>query len=222
MNRYIYGLPYDFVQQNGFYLVIELGEDADERLSPLALNMLRSVTIPRLLPVRVEQWNMNRRLYYNISSKRMLSPLLNGKYLQKQDFTRLLMNIAHTLEDSKLYMLNEAHYLLHEEFMFIGKDPGDIYFTYLPFKTAGELPSLKDQLLGLFRTFSEKLGNAEDWGVTELIRLLEREEFHISELRAVFEHVSYRGKRFADPLRPAYGEHENRPAGREEIGRAHV
>lgn|GEM_PF-2902687 len=215
MNRFIYGLPYDFIQQNGFYLVIDLGEDDGERLSPLALNMLRSVTVPRLLPVRVEQWNLNRKLYYNIHSKRMLSPLLNGKHLQKQDFMRLLMNIVRTLEDSKLYMLNEAHYILHDEFMFIGKDPGDIYFTYLPLKTAEELPSLKDQLLGLFRAFSEKLENAEDWGIPEFLRLLEREEFHISELRAALEHVSFRGCRLADPQRPADGGQANRPAERE-------
>lgn len=190
MSQTIYGLTYDFVQQNGHYLVIEL-EEGSERLSSLALKMMKSTTIPRLLPLHVERWNLSCKLYYSLASRRMLGPALTGAAPERHEFYRMLYNIAAAVDDSRLYMLNDQRYILHEDLMFVGKEYGDVFLVYVPLQELRELPPPEEQMRGLIRRLSAKLGQEGDVGVLHLLGLLEREGHGMAELKANLRDLLY-------------------------------
>ena len=132
----IYGIGYDFYQKNGHYLVLheKQGEKLSENvLIPLQMRMMESNQIPNLLPLSIEELDFKIRLYYDITSKRNLNIYLDMHTLTSFEFYQLFINIITTLEQSKLYMLNEYHYILKEEFIFGGKEAKPVYLMYLPF-----------------------------------------------------------------------------------------
>ena len=150
-----FGVDYDYVRENGTYLVVNPGDP--ERTcskSSIALNMMQSCTIPGLVAMKREQTNLQESFYYDITSKRMLEPLLAGNGITFRDFCQLLYSIVSTISDSALYMLDEQHFLVHEQFIFVGESFSDVQLTYLPIDELPELPDAQSRLLALMDSFA--------------------------------------------------------------------
>lgn len=167
MNSSIYRLSFDFIQQQGHYLVFsekeELPLKADD-LVPLQMKMIESNAIPRLLPIQVEEIDFQTRLLYEMSSARMLSLYLRENTISMNDYYDLFFAIIDALEDSPLYMLDKQKYILTEDFIFVGEDVHDIRLTYLPVRNLPEKPpimdALKDLLLDVAGEVEELEGRA--------------------------------------------------------------
>mgnify|MGYP001354390715 CR=1 FL=1 len=211
MSRFIYGLSFDYVQQNGHFLVIGREDGLpSEHFSSLSLKMLQSTDVPRLLPLRVEQWNLHNHIYYSLASKRMLSPVLRGIALNRNDFYRLLYNIAAAIDDSKLYMLNEQNYILHEDFLFIGKDVGDVHLVYVPLKQLPLAPPIRLQLKELIERLGEKVDGGSDPDLRRVIAFTEQETFSAAGFAHMLRELLYAdGKRARDE----WGRREHDAAG---------
>src|SRR5699024_12726619 len=48
------------------------------------------------------------------------------------DYYQLFLSIVKALEDSGSYMLNQEHYILHTDYIFVGRNASDVYLAYLP------------------------------------------------------------------------------------------
>ncbi|QQZ10437.1 DUF6382 domain-containing protein [Heyndrickxia vini] len=168
MKSSIYGIGYDFYQKNGHYLMLyeNQGEQLlGDALIPLQVKMMQSNQIPNILPLSIEELDFNIRLYYDITSKRNLQSYLDNHTLSSFDFYQLFINIITTLEQSKLYMLNEHHYILKEDFIFIGKEVKQLYLTYLPIqsfeKKSSTLDELKELLLRIVKQVESLQGSEQ-------------------------------------------------------------
>lgn len=115
-------ITYVFFERQGTQLTEDL-------LVPLQLKMMQSNQIPNLLPLSVEEMDFKLRLFYDITSKRNLSDYIKSRPLSAHEFYQLFLNIIATMEQSKLYMLNEHHYILQESFIYIGKEPHELFFN---------------------------------------------------------------------------------------------
>ncbi|WP_102272005.1 DUF6382 domain-containing protein [Cytobacillus massiliigabonensis] len=169
----IYGIGYDFYQKNGHYLVLQEknGEQlAENMLIPLQMRMMESNQIPNLLPLSIEELDFKIRLYYDITSKRNLRSHLKNHTLSSYDFYQLFIQIITTLEQSKLYMLNEHHYILNEDFIYVGKDAKELFLMYLPMdsfeKEGTTLEELKKLLASVVKRV-ESLQGSEQKHITQ-------------------------------------------------------
>jgi hypothetical protein len=166
----IYGFRYDFIHQHG--LVMKLHREGGifaQELSELQLRMLESNTIPRLLPLEVQEIDFQIHFLYKLNSKRMLSQVIKAEGLTNVQLIKLMYSIVCAMDQSGSYMLNETQYLLKENFIFIGTEITDVYLTYLPFKQlVGEIP-MYHQVETLLQRLVEKVKQEEREGIDTLL-----------------------------------------------------
>jgi hypothetical protein len=179
----IYGLRYDFVHRHGLALKLhrEGGMFAKE-LSDLQLQMLEANSIPKLLPIEIEEIDFQISLLYNLGSKRMLSHVVKSEGLSKTQFYKLLYTILCAINDSDNYMLNSTQYLLKDNFIFVGSELTDVYLTYLPLQLlVGEIP-LFEQFRMLIQQLSDKLKEEEQEDSRKLLEAC-NETFSMAEFK---------------------------------------
>ncbi|UJF35949.1 DUF6382 domain-containing protein [Paenibacillus hexagrammi] len=155
----IFGLRYDFVYRHGHYMELHRdGGIAQEELSALQLRMLESNCIPRLLPLDVHEMDFKISLLYQVSGKRMLSHVLKTEDTGPRELLKLAYSIICAIDDSKNYMLNEDHFILKDNFIFIGNDWSDVYLTYVPLHELSEPNDIRAQVHKLFQELLAKWG----------------------------------------------------------------
>jgi hypothetical protein len=130
-------------------------QERKQNKSAIALNMLQSYSIPGLVPMKREQTDLRELFYYDLTSRRVLAPLVRGNGLAYEDFCKIVCSIVSTIADSSVYMLDEQRYLLHEQFIFIGESMSDVQLTYLPIDDLPELPDTQSQLLALMNAYAD-------------------------------------------------------------------
>src|SRR5690625_6935338 len=110
MSTQIYQLNYDYEQQNGHFLVLESGEMeklTSDDLATIQVNMLKSNEIEKVLPLEIEEFNFDVRLFYRITQKRMLTNVLREKPLLIHELYNLLYSIVSGIKNSSKYMLKD-------------------------------------------------------------------------------------------------------------------
>ncbi|MCL7748018.1 DUF6382 domain-containing protein [Halalkalibacter alkaliphilus] len=186
MSTTIYDLNCNIDQQNGHFMILsrdgQFGLHSND-LASIQVNMLKSNSIEKLLPLQVEEIDFNVKLYYNLSSKRILSQVLREKKLTISEYYNFLYQVVSAIEDSKEYMLNEQNYIIHEDFIFIGNDFGDVYLTYLPLNQVSNKPQLKDELRDLLIKLVGQIQELQGDGVQQLMNYINHPEFKLAELK---------------------------------------
>ncbi|MDL4838920.1 DUF6382 domain-containing protein [Aquibacillus rhizosphaerae] len=186
MSTNIYDLNYDYEQQNGTFMIIsgigDTGLHSDD-LAKLQVNMVKSNEVDKLLPIVVEEIDFNVKFYYEITSKKMLSQALKEKELSIKQFYQLLYQIVSAMEASKEYMLHEHHFLLHEEFIFIGNNFQDIHLTYLPLAKIPQKHDLKVELRDLLFKLVGYVEELTGDGVQQLTKYLNDPSFNLADMK---------------------------------------
>jgi len=180
----IYDLQYDDSQQDGEYLLIFKEEGLkNEDLTAIQVNMLQNNFIPRLLPIEIEEIDLNVRLRYHVAEKKRLSTLLKQRKIAFKDYLQLLIQLVSVIEDSKIYMLNENHYILIPDFIFIGRNPYDIYLTYLPIKDIEKQRSLQSELSKFILETIRSTEAIQGQAYQRILEVIKQEHFNINLLR---------------------------------------
>lgn len=180
----IYNLKYDYIQQNGSYLILSHEDGFTHKdLNEIQIRMIQSNSIPKLLLLEIEEMDFNIRLRYHITSNRLLNHLLKSKLLTVNQYYNLLFNIVSVIADSKIYMLDEQNYILDQDFIFIGKDFNDIYLTYLPIKTITNKGSLINELKTLATNLVSQVEGLKGNDFQELMNTFNEESFNITKLK---------------------------------------
>lgn len=126
----------DFIQNNGTFMVLADQENFHaDRFSKVQCKMISGNKIPGLLNARVDEVDLQVRLIYEITGKKMLSEMIrSGDQLGSMQFYGLLLQIASVLSDCKKYMLKAAHFILDSPYMFMSGSfsSGTVYLTYVP------------------------------------------------------------------------------------------
>nr|WP_275691013.1 DUF6382 domain-containing protein [Paenibacillus aceris] len=122
-----------------------------EALSTLQVKMLEANTIPKLLPLEIQEVDFRIKLLYRLAAKRMLAQVIRVEGLSKLHFAKLMYAIVCALEESKNYMLHETGFVLRDNFIFIGADWSDVFLTYVPMMESCEEEDVITSLKGLIR-----------------------------------------------------------------------
>ncbi|WP_281887293.1 DUF6382 domain-containing protein [Paenibacillus sp. YYML68] len=182
----LYSLQVDFVNERSYEMAVSASRGLQaEELSEFQLRMLTSNRMPRLLELHTEARDGCTTLYYTITGKRMLSQGLRAQRIGMKQYYTLLLQIVELLEDSLNYMLDSERFVLKEEYIFYGHSLDDLYFTYLPIQHVEGKPSVQAELRDLASRWMQRVDDLQGGGFQELMRCLEHDTFHISELKRV-------------------------------------
>ncbi|WP_127530566.1 DUF6382 domain-containing protein [Paenibacillus kobensis] len=127
--------PYriDFAMMRGHELILDREKPITrEELDAMELQMLRSNSIPFLLPVEWIEIDGNITFRYTIEGKRMLSHQLQLRELTMQDMYACLLAVADALDACKSYLLRPECCLLKDNCLFIGERWDDVFLLYVP------------------------------------------------------------------------------------------
>lgn len=186
MNPVIYDLSYDFIQQNGNYMVfIEKNKrllESDDLVS-LQMKMIRSNVIPFFVPLIIEEMDFKVRLHYEITSKKMFSVYLKEKALSRTEYYALFLKIIEVLEDSQLYLLDQNSYLLKQDFIFIGKDIQDVFLTYLPLKGISGKGPVVEELKDLLIHVASQTDGLKGSEFKSILRFVDEPSFNLGSLK---------------------------------------
>ncbi|MFD1449681.1 MULTISPECIES: DUF6382 domain-containing protein [Oceanobacillus] len=146
----------DQITSNGGYMKLkqtsEKGFTADD-FQELQLKMIQSNDIPRLLPISLEEMNEEITVFYKTEGLRKLRPFAKERPLSMQNYYALFINIIQALQDSNNNMLSEDHFVLDEEYIYIGDGYHQVYLMYVPLKegvaNSALYESLKKLLLNM-------------------------------------------------------------------------
>lgn len=118
-------------------------------LSRLDLRMLERHSIPRILPLDVEEMNAEAKLRYRLPVGLPLQSRFQAGGADVKLLLEVLLTIVTTLADSRVYLLDERKYALHPSLILIGEGPRDIQMVYLPLRHLEQKPSLRHELYQL-------------------------------------------------------------------------
>jgi hypothetical protein len=118
-------------------------------LSRLDLRMLERHSIPRNLPLDVEEMNAEARLRYRLPVGLPLQSRFQADGADVKLLMEVLLTIVTTLADSRVYLLDERKYALHPLLILMGEGPRDIQMVYLPLRHMEQKPSLRHELYQL-------------------------------------------------------------------------
>lgn len=177
----LYNLQYDYSNINGKSLIFFIGSEiGNSELSEIQVKMLQVNNIPRVLPLEIEEMDFKVRLRFNLGNKKALKYYLDG--ISINQYFQLLLNIAMTIKDSKLYMLNEDNYVLKSDFIFIGSNLNDIYLTYLPIKSLPDKMDFRAELLNLATELITYVNKIEGNEFQDLISYMKKGDFNIADM----------------------------------------
>lgn len=185
MEHSIYGFHYDYIRHRGTCLVLSRTDALRyEHFERIELRMMEANEIPGLLPFESEEIDLNVKLRYEITGKKMLSQWMKTGRFTLEAYYRFLLKCAGTIDDSKTYMLREDGYWLHEHFMFInGDSPDEPVLLYVPIRIADAKPPVREQFKELALRLSACIGRIEGSGFSSLLSALHRDTFEFHEIR---------------------------------------
>ncbi|WP_066187916.1 MULTISPECIES: DUF6382 domain-containing protein [Gracilibacillus] len=127
----------DHLEANGGYMKLQPSGDkgfTTNDFQDLQLKMIQSNNIPRLLPISLEEVNGETSIFYKTEGLRKLRPFAKERPLSMQNYYSLFINIIQALQDSNNHMLSDDHFILDEDYIFIGNGYHQVYLTYVPLK----------------------------------------------------------------------------------------
>lgn len=113
----------------------------------------------------------------------MLAHVFKGQKISLNQYFHLLLTIVTTTEDSKIYMLEDQNYVIHEDFIFMGQDMNDLYFTYIPLKQSLKSTTTREEIKNLAMNLIGAIESIQGSGFQELMNYFKEENFSMSGLK---------------------------------------
>ncbi len=192
----MFGLTRDFIQQDGIYMMLGEPEGMPVgKLNMVQARMLMNTDIPHHLRLLLREIDLKITLEYAVSRKKMLSHLLKSEKLNLNSFFGLLLQIAHGIEDGRLYMLRMEQYALHEDYIFIegSLQSGKVYLTYIPVQGQDLISRPGDSFKALIMVLMASITELTGGGVQRLLKYCGEEEFTAAGLKDLLSELLTEG-----------------------------
>lgn len=182
-----YGLHYEFIQQLGHFMVLSKTEGwKKEDVIQVELHMTGKQIIPHLLPLQLEETDGVVKLVYDVTSKRMLSPILKTEPFQPEELLEFLCRLTSILLESGNYLLREDSFLLDDRFMFVEKRVKELFLTYMPIRQHLLVP-LNRQVHLFLESILQKSNLNNHPLFTPLLHYCGEEEFYLNGFKKLAE-----------------------------------
>lgn len=179
------GLSRDFIHNDRVLMIVEkMGGVASSDLSQVQVNMIMHNDIPGHLRMQIRDIDGTITFSYDITGRKMLSHVVKSERLTLSAFYHLLLQLTHTLIDSRLYMLDEHQFLLHEDYMFMEGEleEGKIKICYVPFQAQSDQEKVSEQLYQLIVRLMPYVTELKGNGLQGVLQLCAGDHFRLSAL----------------------------------------
>ncbi|MCM3739545.1 DUF6382 domain-containing protein [Oceanobacillus luteolus] len=150
----------EYIESNGTYIKMKKSQSEgfqQEDFQELQVKMIQSNYIPRLVPMTFEDVNNEVSVYYKIEGLRGLRSISKERPPSMQEYYSLFINLVQALQDSNNTMLNDNHFVLNEENIYIGKGYHDVYLMYVPIKQNNSRISVNESLKKLLLNMASEV-----------------------------------------------------------------
>ncbi|MFC3748497.1 DUF6382 domain-containing protein [Paenibacillus sp. GCM10012306] len=193
----LFGLTRDFMQKDGISMMLGVPEGLRaERLNMVQVRMLMNSEIPHHLRLQLKEIDLRVTLEYGLSRKKMLSHLLKGEKLSMTSFFGLLLQVAQSIEEGRLYMLKAEQYALHEDYIFVegSLHSGKVYLTYVPLLSPDNVISTGQGFRSLIMTLMASVKELTGDGVQRLLQCCGEEDFTPVRLKKLLAELLTEGE----------------------------
>lgn len=213
-DRSIYGLTYDFTNQDGNYVVFYDKEQPlrSADLNALQVKMLQHNSFPHMLPFEKQMVNDEVTLLYRFTSLRMLVHHVAVTPLPLTDFYQLFYSILSLLDDSRCFMLDEAKFVLDERFIFVDRFSREVRLCYLPLHDDARFPTVRDGIDRLALALIPYIKEMKGDDFQQFMKVIRDRDVSLKEL---LTHV----EQLIAPEQPAEATHVTKRAGTEQTER---
>jgi pSer/pThr/pTyr-binding forkhead associated (FHA) protein len=182
----IYGLHYDYSNHNGQSIVFteRNGKSITSGdLNEVQLKMIQSNSIPHLLSLSVENMDLKTKLFYDLTSKSKLTSYFQKKNATMNDYYQVFLSIISTLESCSSYMLDQEKFILKQDFIYIGKNPGDIYIAYLPVKKLDKETNVTEDMKKLLTDVAGEVEGLQGNEFKSILNYIKNDGFSVGGLK---------------------------------------
>jgi hypothetical protein len=156
-------------------------------LDQLSAKMIQANSIPLLIPLEMEEINVDVTLHYNITGLQTLSSYIRNMRITAKEFFELLNRILLKMEESKEFMLNESKFVIHSDFIYVRNNLEDIRLMYLPLNEVASMQPFQVEFRDLMINIIGNVSNLSGNGFQEILNYLKSRDFKIDNLRSLLE-----------------------------------
>ena len=165
---------------NHNYLIL-YGED-EINTDSYQVRMLVGNVVPSILKCRIQGMDGKFRVYFDITSKQVLSVLYEQKKMTIEDLRLIFGGFVKAMEDAAEYLLNPGQFIMSPEYIYIDVEKEQIYFCMMP----GYEKDIKEQFQNLTEYILPKIdhedGQAVILGYGVYKRAME-DSFHLEQIK---------------------------------------
>ncbi|QGQ96668.1 FHA domain-containing protein [Paenibacillus psychroresistens] len=182
--NYIYGLKYALTLNPEPCLVFSKDSVwTEDDLIAIEKKMMISYPISKLLPLQINEMDLQITLCYRFGTRRTLSHVFQHQLLSEMECMQLLIAIVSTILNSKAHLLNEERYLIQDSFIYLGADHMDVSLVYLPIKDLSDKPPLQQELLKLTNNLLSKQDRVQSHSIRKIFLMLNSPHFQLTALK---------------------------------------
>ena len=114
---------------NHNYLIL-YGED-EINTDSYQVRMLVGNVVPSILKCRIQGMDGKFRVYFDITSKQVLSALYEQRKMTIEDLRLIFGGFVKAMEDAAEYLLNPGQFIMSPEYIYMDVEKEQIYFRIL-------------------------------------------------------------------------------------------
>lgn len=170
------------------YLVLSM--NANEDILEYQLEMIDNNKCHGILDIDARYKNGEVKLYYNITSKLVLSQFLIRKKLSKMEFIDILKGIIDVLLESKEYFLYDKSFLVHEDYIYIDPSTLEVEMIYVPIRLDNDInQSFRDFLVNLIISLAKIDEKSSGNYMQRILNYLKNDIFNIYDLNSLLNEI---------------------------------
>ncbi|GIP37294.1 hypothetical protein J31TS4_05740 [Paenibacillus sp. J31TS4] len=155
--QHLYGLQAELIRRRDVDLVLSREKPLRrEELAATEAIMLDTYRVPGLLSLDIEEADSIVRLHYRLTGKRSLADALARTTPGYHQLCRMLYAVLFTVEESRVYLLQEERFVLDARWIFVEKDMLEPALMYVPVLELPDKPAVLEQFAELVRSLLQK------------------------------------------------------------------
>lgn len=172
------------------YLAVKTG--MPENILEYQVSMVENNRIERMIPFEIKRKNGCTCFYYNITSRLALSFFLKRKKLGRNEFVKILSDIARTLIDSSGYLLSESCFIMEADYIYINPETLELSLIYVPVTVCSDTGNtFRDFITGLILHHVNIDEYDTDNFLQKILAFAKNDLFSITEFSCLLDSLLY-------------------------------
>lgn len=174
------------------YLIIKTGPG--EEIVDYQVSMTGCNRMERLVQFDLKNINGYAYCYYNITSKLALSFFLKRRRLLRNEFVKMLADMARTIVDSSGYLLSGSGFLLDSDYIYINPENLEIAMAYVPINVDGDAgKAFKEFILELILQLADIEEDGSDNFLQRILTFVRNDLFNFSDFLKMLDSMLFSG-----------------------------